>query len=69
MGDLMYHFKTDTPFGIYGGAGLGAVNTNIEEWQRHAWRSTVFGWQAIGGVEYLAPECQPVHRIPLPECP
>jgi opacity protein-like surface antigen len=51
MGDLMYHLNTGTPFGIYGGAGLGAVNTNYES-PTAGGSSTVFGWQAIGGVEY-----------------
>jgi opacity protein-like surface antigen len=56
MGDLMYHFKTGTPFSIYGGGGLGAVNTNYES-PVAGGSSTVFGWQAIGGIEYqFAPQ-------------
>lgn len=51
MGDLMYHVNTNSPFGIYGGAGLGAVNTNYES-PTVGGSSTVFGWQAIGGVDY-----------------
>jgi opacity protein-like surface antigen len=51
MADLMYHFRTDSPWGLYGGAGLGAVNTNYES-PTAGGSGTVFGWQAIGGVEY-----------------
>jgi opacity protein-like surface antigen len=56
MGDLMYHFSTGTPFGLYGGAGLGAVNTDYQS-PTVGGDSTVFGWQVIGGVEYkFSPE-------------
>jgi opacity protein-like surface antigen len=56
MGNLIYHLPTDSPFEIYGGAGLGAVNTNIDNGLGSHGGSTVFGWQALGGVEYRASE-------------
>jgi opacity protein-like surface antigen len=56
MGNLIYHMPTDTPFSIYGGAGLGAVNTNIDNGIGNHGGSTVLGWQALGGVEYRASE-------------
>lgn len=51
MGDLMYHFNTGTAWSLYGGAGLGAVNTDYQS-PTVGGDSTVFGWQAIGGIEY-----------------
>ena len=70
MGNLIYHLPTDTPFSVYGGAGLGAVNTNIDNGIGNHGGSTVLGWQALGGVEYRASDMdQPVRRIPLPERP
>jgi len=56
MGNLIYHVPTDSPFEIYGGAGLGAVNTNIDNGVGNHGGSTVLGWQALGGVEYRASE-------------
>jgi len=56
MGNLIYHVPMDSPFGIYGGAGLGAVNTNIDNGVGNHGGSTVLGWQALGGVEYRASE-------------
>src|ERR1041384_2697299 len=56
MGNLIYHVPTDSPFSIYGGAGLGAVNTNIDNGVGNHGGSTVLGWQALGGVEYRASE-------------
>jgi len=56
MGNLIYHMPTDTPFSVYGGAGLGAVNTNIDNGIGNHGGSTVLGWQALGGVEYRASE-------------
>ena len=56
MGNLIYHLPTDTPFELYGGAGLGAVNTNIDNGLGNHGGSTVFGWQMLGGVEYRASE-------------
>ena len=57
MGNLIYHVPMrDTPWGIYGGGGLGAVNTNIDNGVGNHGGSTVLGWQALGGVEYRASE-------------
>ena len=58
MGNLIYHLPMfhDTPFGVYGGAGLGAVHTNIDNGVGNHGGSTVLGWQALGGVEYRASE-------------
>lgn len=56
MANLIYHVPMDSPFGIYGGGGLGAVNTNIDNGIGNHGGSTVLGWQAIGGVEYRASE-------------
>ena len=51
MGNLVYHLDTGTPFGIYGGGGVGAVQTSFNG---HGFdgSSTVLGWQALGGVDY-----------------
>ena len=54
MGNLIYHLPMDGPFQVYGGAGLGAVNTNIDNGVGNHGGSTVLGWQALGGVEYRA---------------
>jgi opacity protein-like surface antigen len=58
MGNLIYHLPmfNDTPFGVYGGAGLGAVNTNVDNGVGNHGGSTVLGWQALGGLEYRASE-------------
>ena len=56
MGNLIYHLPTDSPFQVYGGAGLGAVNTNIDNGVGNHGGSTVLGWQALGGIEYRASE-------------
>ena len=56
MANLIYHMPTSSPFRLYGGAGLGAVNTNIDNGIGNHGGSTVLGWQAIGGVEYRASE-------------
>ena len=50
MGDLIYTIPTDSPFRLYGGAGLGAVQDNLDGGLHGS--STVLGWQAIGGAEY-----------------
>ena len=50
MGNLVYHVNMDSPLGIYGGAGLGAVNDRVGGAIHDS--STVFGWQALGGLEY-----------------
>jgi opacity protein-like surface antigen len=54
MGNAIYHLPTGTPFEIYGGAGLGLVNTNIDNGAGNHGGSGVLGWQALGGVEYRA---------------
>ena len=57
MGNVIYHFPFErTPFSIYGGAGIGAVQTNFDNAAGIHGGSTVFGWQALGGVEYRASE-------------
>lgn len=56
MANLIYHLPTESAFSIYGGGGLGAVNTNIDNGIGNHGGSTVLGWQAIGGVEYRASE-------------
>ena len=50
MGNLVYHVDTGSPVRLYGGAGLGAVNDRVGGVVSDS--STVFGWQALGGLEY-----------------
>lgn len=52
MGDVVYHFNTNSFFSLYGGAGFGAVNTNFDNYASVHGGSVVLGWQALGGVEY-----------------
>jgi opacity protein-like surface antigen len=52
MGDLIYHLPTNSPFELYGGAGLGLVNTNIDNGAGNHGGSAVLGWQLLGGVDY-----------------
>ena len=53
MGNIVYHMPFDgTPFSVYGGAGLGAVQTNFDNHAGTHGGSTVLGWQALGGVDY-----------------
>ena len=54
MGNAIYHLPTGTPFEIYGGGGIGLVNTNIDNGAGAHGGSGVLGWQALGGVEYRA---------------
>ncbi|HEX4118911.1 MAG TPA: outer membrane beta-barrel protein [Rhizomicrobium sp.] len=54
MANAIYHLPTNSPFELYGGAGLGAINTNIDNGVGNHGGSTVLGWQALGGVEYRA---------------
>jgi opacity protein-like surface antigen len=54
MGNAIYHLPTGTPFEVYGGAGLGLVNTNVDNGAGNHGGSGVLGWQALGGVEYRA---------------
>ena len=50
MGNLIYHLDTGSPLRLYGGAGLGAVNDRVGGTVSDS--ATVFGWQALGGIEY-----------------
>ena len=50
MGNLVYHLNTGGPVLLYGGAGLGAVNDRVGGTIQAS--STVFGWQALGGIEF-----------------
>jgi opacity protein-like surface antigen len=53
MANAVYHLPLESsPFSLYGGAGLGAVQTNIDDNAGHHGGSTVLGWQAIGGVDW-----------------
>jgi len=52
MANLIYHLPTESAFEFYGGAGLGAVDTNIDNGIGNHGGSTVLGWQLIGGAEY-----------------
>jgi opacity protein-like surface antigen len=54
MANAIYHLPLNAPFELYGGAGLGAVNTNIDNGAGNHGGSTVLGWQALGGLEYRA---------------
>ena len=54
MANAIYHLPTNSPFELYGGAGLGAIQTNIDNGAGNHGGSTVLGWQALGGVEYRA---------------
>lgn len=54
MGNLIYHMPTGSPFEIYGGAGLGAINTNIDNGAGAHGGGAVLGWQVLGGLEYRA---------------
>ena len=57
MGNVIYHFPFErTPFSVYGGAGIGAVQTNFDNAAGIHGGSTVLGWQALGGLEYRASE-------------
>ncbi len=57
MGNVIYHMPfRDTPFSIYGGAGIGAIQTNFDNSAGIHGGSTVLGWQALGGLEYRASE-------------
>jgi opacity protein-like surface antigen len=56
MGNLIYHANLNGPFSLYGGAGVGAVQTNFDNYAGNHGGSTVLGWQALGGLEYRASE-------------
>jgi opacity protein-like surface antigen len=51
MGNLIYHLPMqNSPVGLYGGAGIGAVTTSLDG-SLHG-DSTVLGWQLLGGADY-----------------
>lgn len=57
MGNLIYHVNAGW-VGVYGGAGAGAVRTELDGGAGQD-ASTVFGWQAIGGLDHqLTPEAK-----------
>lgn len=56
MANLIYHLPTNSPFEIYGGAGIGAVQTNFDNNAGNHGGSTVLGWQALGGLDYRVSE-------------
>ncbi len=51
MGDLIYHANLGLPLNLYGGAGLGMVETRVGGALPHG-SSIVLGWQALGGLEF-----------------
>ena len=50
MGDPMYHTPPTFPVRLYGGAGIGLVNSSLGGALKGS--STVLGWQGIGGLEF-----------------
>lgn len=52
MANAIYHLPTNSPFELYGGAGLGLVHTNIDNGAGNHGGSDVLGWQMLGGVDY-----------------
>ncbi len=58
MGDLIYRVDLGLPVGVYGGGGVGAVRVMVDSNNVHG-SSTVFAWQALGGVDYqFTPEAK-----------
>jgi opacity protein-like surface antigen len=58
MGDLIYRVDLGLPVGVYGGAGAGGIYDMISSGNTDA-SSTVFAWQALGGVDYqFSPEAK-----------
>jgi opacity protein-like surface antigen len=55
MGDLIYRLDLGIPLGVYGGAGVGGVRTEIDDPLSNRNR-TVLGWQALGGLDYQVDE-------------
>jgi len=51
MGDLFSHANLGLPLNLYGGAGLGMVETRVGGALPHG-SSIVMGWQALGGLEF-----------------
>jgi opacity protein-like surface antigen len=56
MANLIYRAPLSGPWSLYGGAGLGVVNTNFDNNAGNHGGSAVLGWQALGGLEYRASE-------------
>ena len=56
MANLIYRAPLSGSFTLYGGGGLGAVNTNFDNNVGNHGGSTVMGWQALGGLEYRTSE-------------
>lgn len=53
MANAVYHLPFEqTPFSLYAGAGVGAIQTNFDNGIGNHGGSTVLGWQALGGVDY-----------------
>jgi opacity protein-like surface antigen len=53
MGNIVYHLPLEnTPFSLYAGAGIGAIQTNFDNHAGTHGGSTVLGWQGLGGVDY-----------------
>lgn len=50
MGNLIYHTPPTFPVRLYGGAGIGLVNTSLGGALTGS--SNVLGWQGLGGVEF-----------------
>jgi len=57
MANLIYHLPLEnSPVSFYGGAGIGAVQSNFDNAVGIHGGSTVLGWQALGGAEYRVSE-------------
>jgi opacity protein-like surface antigen len=51
MADLIYHADLNLPVGVYGGAGLGVINTEYGN-GAFSGSGSVLGWQLLAGLEY-----------------
>ena len=57
MANLIYHLPLEnSPVSFYGGAGIGAVQSNFDNAVGIHGGATVLGWQALGGAEYRVSE-------------
>jgi len=57
MANLIYHMPLEnSPVSLYGGAGIGAIQSNFDNAAGIHGGSTVLGWQALGGAEYRVSE-------------
>lgn len=57
MANLIYHLPLESsPVSFYGGAGIGAIQSNFDNAAGIHGGSTVLGWQALGGAEYRVSE-------------